>query len=56
MNPATQPRSGFRYATRFLFARVVIYAINDLGLSASGVGVLVAIEMTAAIVCYLPAS
>jgi MFS family permease len=45
-----------RFCERIPFAWVVIYAINDLGLSASAVGVLVAIEMTAAILCYLPAS
>jgi MFS family permease len=45
-----------RLCERIPFAWVVIYAINDLGVSASGVGALIAIEMTAAIVCYLPAS
>jgi MFS family permease len=45
-----------RFCERIPFAWVVIYAINDLGVSASGVGVLVAIEMAAAIVCYIPAS
>lgn len=45
-----------RFCERIPFAWVVIYGINDLGVSASGVGFLVAIEMTAAILCYLPAS
>jgi MFS family permease len=45
-----------RFCERIPFAWVVIYAINDLSVSASGVGAVVAIEMTAAIVCYLPAS
>lgn len=45
-----------RFCERIPFAWVVIYAIDDLGVSAAGVGVLVAIEMTAAIACYLPAS
>jgi predicted MFS family arabinose efflux permease len=45
-----------RLCERIPFAWVVIYAINDLGVSASEVGILIAIEMIAAIICYLPAS
>ena len=45
-----------RFCERIPFAWVVIYAIDDLGVTASGMGVLIAIEMAAAIICYLPAS
>jgi MFS family permease len=45
-----------RFCERIPFAWVVIYAMNDLDVSASGVGILVAVEMVAAIACYLPAS
>lgn len=44
-----------RFCERIPFAWVVIYAMNNLGMSASAVGVLIAIEMAAAIVCYVPA-
>jgi len=44
-----------RFCERLPFAWVVIYAM-DQGVSASEVGVLIAIEMGAAIVCYVPAS
>jgi predicted MFS family arabinose efflux permease len=45
-----------RFCERIPFAWVVIYAMNDLGMSASAVGVLIAIEMAAAIACYVPAA
>jgi predicted MFS family arabinose efflux permease len=45
-----------RFCERIPFAWVVIYAMGDGGLSASQVGFLIAIEMAAAIACYIPAS
>jgi predicted MFS family arabinose efflux permease len=45
-----------RFCERIPFAWVVIYAMNDLGASASAVGLLIAIEMVAAIACYVPTS
>ena len=45
-----------RFCERIPFAWIVIYAMNDLGMSASQVGLLLAIEMGAAIACYIPAS
>jgi MFS family permease len=44
-----------RFCERLPFAWVVIYAF-DQGLNAKDVGLLTAIEMTAAILCYVPAS
>jgi MFS family permease len=44
-----------RFCERLPFAWTVIYAM-DRGISATDVGVLVAIEMAAAIACYVPAS
>jgi len=44
-----------RFCERLPFAWVVIYAM-DRGMSATDVGILVAIEMVAAIACYVPAS
>jgi len=44
-----------RFCERIPFAWVVIYTMNNLGVSASAVGILIAIEMTAAIICYVPA-
>ncbi|HET8547805.1 MAG TPA: MFS transporter [Bryobacteraceae bacterium] len=43
-----------RFCERIPFAWVVIYAMDDLGASASAVGVLIGIEMVAAIACYVP--
>ncbi len=45
-----------RLCERIPFAWVVIYAMDGLGMSATQVGILVAVEMTAAIACYVPAS
>ncbi len=45
-----------RFCERIPFAWVVIYAMDDVGVSASAVGTLIAIEMIAAILCYVPAS
>jgi MFS family permease len=45
-----------RFCERIPFAWIVIYVMNNLGVSASEVGILIAVEMVAAIVCYLPAS
>jgi MFS family permease len=45
-----------RFCERIPFAWVVIYAMNNVGVSASAVGILIAIEMAAAIACYIPAS
>jgi MFS family permease len=45
-----------RFCERIPFAWVVIYAMDDLGVSASAVGVLIAVETIAAITCYLPAA
>ena len=44
-----------RFCERISFAWVVIYAI-DRGMRASEVGMLTAVEMIAAIACYVPAS
>jgi MFS family permease len=44
-----------RFSERLSFAWVVIYAM-DQGMSAATVGILTAIEMVAAILCYVPAS
>jgi predicted MFS family arabinose efflux permease len=45
-----------RFCERLPFAWVVIYAMNHLSLSASQVGVLIAVEMATAAACYIPAS
>ncbi len=45
-----------RFCERIPFAWVVIYALDHAGLSASQVGLLIAIEMATAIACYVPAS
>jgi predicted MFS family arabinose efflux permease len=45
-----------RFCERIPFAWIVIYAMDTVGLSAAAVGTLVAIEMAAAILCYVPAS
>jgi MFS family permease len=45
-----------RFCERIPFAWVVIYAMDNLGVSASQFGLLTAIEMAAAIACYIPAS
>jgi MFS family permease len=45
-----------RFCERIHFAWVVIYAMNDLGMSGTQMGVLVAVEVGAAVACYLPAS
>jgi MFS family permease len=45
-----------RFCERIPFAWVVIYAMDSLGMSATETGILIAIEMAAAIACYLPAS
>jgi len=44
-----------RFCERLPFAWIVIYAM-DQGLKATDVGILTAIEMIAAIACYIPAS
>lgn len=45
-----------RFCERLPYAWVVIYAMDQRGVSAAGVGALIAIEMTAAIICYVPAA
>jgi MFS family permease len=45
-----------RFCERIPFAWVVIYAMDQLGLTASQFGLLVAIEMAFAIACYVPAA
>lgn len=45
-----------RFCERLPFAWVVIYAMDHLAMSASQVGVLTAVEMATAAVCYIPAS
>jgi MFS family permease len=45
-----------RFCERLPSAWVVIYAMNSVGLTATEAGTLIAIEMTAAILCYVPAS
>lgn len=45
-----------RFCERIPFAWVVIYAMDNLGLSAAQFGVLTTIEMVAASICILPAS
>lgn len=43
-----------RFCERIPFAWVVIYAMDDVGVSATQVGVLIAVEMATAVVCYVP--
>ena len=45
-----------RFCERIPYAWVVIYAMDSVGVSASRFGLLVAVEMAAAIACYIPAS
>lgn len=45
-----------RLCERIPFAWVVIYAMDHLNVSATATGTLIAIEMAAAIACYVPAS
>jgi MFS family permease len=45
-----------RFCERIPFAWVVIYALDHIGISASQLGLLIALEMATAIVCYVPAS
>jgi MFS family permease len=45
-----------RFCERIPYAWVVIYALDRLGVSATAVGVLTAVEMVTAIACYLPAA
>lgn len=43
-----------RFCERIPFAWVVIYAMDNVGISATGVGVLTGIEMIVATACYIP--
>jgi MFS family permease len=43
-----------RFCERLPYAWVVIYAMDRRGVSATGVGALIAIEMVAAMACYVP--
>jgi MFS family permease len=45
-----------RFCERIPFAWVVIYALDHIGISASQLGLIIALEMATAIVCYVPAS
>jgi MFS family permease len=45
-----------RFCERIHFAWVVIYTMNGLGMTGTQMGVLVAVEVGAAVACYLPAS
>jgi MFS family permease len=45
-----------RFCERIPFAWVVIYAMDDVGISATQVGVLIAVEMATAVACYVPVS
>jgi MFS family permease len=45
-----------RFCERIPFAWVVIYAMDQVGASATQVGVLIAIEMITAAACYIPVS
>jgi len=45
-----------RFCERIPFAWVVIYAMDDIGISASQVGILTTIEMLTATLCIIPAS
>jgi MFS family permease len=43
-----------RFCERIPFAWVVIYAMDNVGVSATQVGVLIAVEMATAVACYVP--
>ena len=43
-----------RFCERLPFAWVVIYALDQKGMTATKVGILIAVEMGAAIACYVP--
>ncbi len=43
-----------RFCERLPFAWVVIYAMDHVGASATQVGILIAVEMLAAVACYIP--
>ena len=45
-----------RFCERLPFAWVVIYSMDHLAMSASQVGILIAVEMATAAACYIPAS
>src|SRR5258707_9764690 len=45
-----------RFCERIPYAWVVIFAMDYIGVSAKGIGVLTAVEMLAAILCIIPAS
>ncbi len=45
-----------RFCERIPFAWVVIYAMDDIGVSAKQVGILTTVEMLAATLCIIPAS
>ena len=45
-----------RFSERIPAAWVVIYAIDHVGASASQVGLLIAVEMATAMICYIPAA
>jgi predicted MFS family arabinose efflux permease len=45
-----------RFCERIPFAWVVIYAMDNVGVSATQVGVLIAVEMATAVACYVPVS
>jgi MFS family permease len=45
-----------RFCERIPFAWVVIYAMDDLGVSAKQIGILTTVEMLAATLCIIPAS
>jgi len=45
-----------RFCERLPFAWVVIYAMDHLAMTASQVGMLIAVEMATAAACYIPAS
>jgi MFS family permease len=45
-----------RFCERIPYAWVVIFAMDYIGVSAKGIGILAAVEMLAAILCIIPAS
>jgi MFS family permease len=45
-----------RFCERIPFAWVVIYAMNNVGATATQVGLLIAVEMATAVACYVPVS
>jgi MFS family permease len=45
-----------RFCERIPYAWVVIYALDDVGISATQFGALIAVEMATAMACYIPAS